>query len=107
AACGGPTGPSVTPPGVELSCPAPQTIPSNNGADASVTFPLATAAGGTPPIGVTCTPASGSLFSVGTSTVTCVAIDSQRQTASCSFAITVQGPPKISATNFLAYGDSI
>jgi lysophospholipase L1-like esterase len=107
AGCGGPTGPSIVPPGLELSCPAPQTVPSISGGDAVVTFPLATVAGGTSPITVTCTPPSGSRFAVGTSIVTCVAVDAQQQSGRCSFNVTVLGPPKLAFTRFLAFGDSI
>jgi hypothetical protein len=41
---------------------------------------------------VTCTPASGSQFPVGTSNVQCTASDSRNNTASGSFSVTVSGP---------------
>jgi hypothetical protein len=47
---------------------------------------------------VSCTPASGSTFAVGTNNVTCTATDSSGNTNSCSFTVTVNGaqPPVIS-----------
>jgi lysophospholipase L1-like esterase len=44
---------------------------------------------------------------VGTSKVTCTAIDARQQIGMCAFDVTVQGPPKLSATQFVAFGDSI
>lgn len=38
---------------------------------------------------IVCTPASGSIFPVGTSSVSCVATDSAGNTATCSFTVTV------------------
>jgi lysophospholipase L1-like esterase len=107
AGCGSPTAPSNPPAGPTLSCPASQTVTSLTGVDQPVTFPLPTAGGGTPPIAVTCAPVSGSLFSVGTSKVTCTGIDARQQIGMCTFDVTVQGPPKLSATRFVAFGDSI
>jgi lysophospholipase L1-like esterase len=92
---------------LSLSCPASQTVPSLNGADQPVTFPLAKATGGAAPITIGCSPPSGSLFSVGTSRVTCTAIDARQQSGTCTFSVTVQGPPKLAATRFVAFGDSI
>ncbi|MGC8952805.1 HYR domain-containing protein, partial [Chloroflexus sp.] len=53
-------------------------------------------------VAVTCTPASGSTFPLGTTTVTCTATDAAGNTASGSFTITVtsasappvDGPPR-------------
>lgn len=55
----------------------------------------------------TCTPASGATFSAGITAVSCRATDSAAQTASCSFAVTVTRPPQISATRYVAFGDSL
>jgi hypothetical protein len=41
-------------------------------------------------VSVSCTPASGSAFSLGTTTVNCTATDAQSNTASTSFLVTVQ-----------------
>ena len=54
-----------------------------------------------------CSPVSGSAFSIGTSTVTCTA-DQTTLARSCSFSITITPPdPKLSVTRFMAFGDSI
>jgi lysophospholipase L1-like esterase len=44
---------------------------------------------------------------VGTSTVTCSTRDAAARTASCTFPVVVQPPPKLTVTSFLAFGDSI
>jgi lysophospholipase L1-like esterase len=106
ARCGGPTAPSYVPPA--LSCPAPLNAQSLDGNPAQVTFPAPVVSGGTPPVTTTCTPASGSIFPVGGTTVTCAAVDAdQRAAASCAFNVTVAVVPRISATSFLAFGNSI
>ena len=64
-------------------------------------------ANGSPPVTTTCTPASGSVFNVGVSTVTCTATDALQRTDSCSFAVTVTAPPMIAVTRLMAFGDSI
>lgn len=51
----------------------------------AVAYPQATASAGTP----TCTPASGSNFAIGTTTVTCTATDVFGQTGTASFTIRV------------------
>ena len=50
----------------------------------------------------TCTPASGSMFAIGTTTVTCTATDAAGNSGSASFSVTVQDttPPVISASQF-------
>jgi lysophospholipase L1-like esterase len=54
-----------------------------------------------------CTPASGSSFPLGSTSVTCTVIDAQRRTDSCTFSVTVNKPPRLQFTKFLAYGDSL
>src|SRR4030095_318116 len=46
------------------------------------------------PVAVTCSPVSGSLFTIGTTTVNCSATDSHGNTASGNFNVTVQYAPK-------------
>src|SRR6185503_12292687 len=48
-----------------------------------------TASDNCPGVTVVCTPASGSCFPVGTTTVTCTATDASGNTATCSFTVTV------------------
>jgi endonuclease/exonuclease/phosphatase family metal-dependent hydrolase len=46
-----------------------------------------------PKITATCIPPSGSVFAVGTTTVTCMAVDDSNNTNSCSFQVKVNPPP--------------
>src|SRR5579862_827775 len=116
AACGGssPSSPTQTttttvpiPDGPKLSCPAPQSAPSALGTPIAVLYGTPITANGSPPVTTTCTPASGSVFNVGVSTVTCTATDALQRTDSCSFAVTVTAPPMIAVTRLMAFGDSI
>jgi lysophospholipase L1-like esterase len=66
-----------------------------------------TVQGGRPPVSVVCTPASGSTFPIGPSTVSCTATDAASQTAGCSFPVLVTRIPTLAWTRFLAFGDSI
>ena len=104
AGCGS-TGP--TPIGPAIACPAPQTAQSPDGGAVPVHYPLPVVSGGAQPISLACTPPSGSTFNVGSAAVICTARDAKQQTASCSFGVTVAKPAKISATKFVAFGDSI
>ena len=72
-----------------------------------VRYGTASTTGGTPPIQLTCTPASDSTFNIGATTVTCMATDARSVTASCTFTVTVNAPPRISLERFLAFGDSM
>jgi lysophospholipase L1-like esterase len=110
AACGGsPTQPAVT---LALICPADRQVNSPEGNPTAVTF-SAEPAGGRAPVTVTCNPASGALFPVGTTRVSCTATDSASQQATCQFSIAVTSPPptpptpRIRYTKFMAFGDSI
>jgi lysophospholipase L1-like esterase len=88
-------------------CPAAQTLPSPTGQPLPVTYAPPTAAGGTAPITTTCAPPSGVSFPIGSTGVTCNAVDVNRQTASCNFSVTVTAPPRTSVTRYVAFGDSI
>jgi acyl-CoA thioesterase-1 len=79
---------------------------SIDGAAIAVTFSPA-AIGGTAPVTVGCNPASGTSFAPGTSTVTCTAADAAGHTKTCAFAVNVTVPPRLTATSFLAFGDSM
>jgi acyl-CoA thioesterase I len=112
AACGSdtpttPTPPPVTPDPLKIVCPAGQSQLSSSGLPIAVRYGAATAEGGTPPVQIACTPPSDSTFPLGSSAVTCTGRDSKGVSASCSFTVTVNGPPRIGATNFVAFGDSI
>jgi lysophospholipase L1-like esterase len=77
-----------------------------SGSGQPVTYPPATVTGGASPVTVTCTPASGSAFNVGTTAVACTAVDAGAQRAQCSFTVTLT-PQVLSVTKFLAFGDSL
>ena len=57
-----------------------------------VTFPLPSATDNAGPPTVTCSPASGTTFPLGVTTVTCTATDAAGNSASASFTVTVTGP---------------
>ena len=62
---------------------------------------------GEPPLRIACTPQSGTIFPLGASTVTCNVTDAVLRTNSCTFTVTVVQPPRLSATRFMAFGNSI
>jgi lysophospholipase L1-like esterase len=68
---------------------------------------MPTVTGGAPPVTVACSPASGSVFQIGSTTVTCTATDQRQRADTCAFMVTLTAPPKISLTRFLAFGDSM
>jgi lysophospholipase L1-like esterase len=114
ASCGGtatptpvPPPPPPTPDPPKITCPAPQTVQSADGAVSTVTFAAPTIANGQAPIVTTCTPTTGSPFTIGQKTVTCQVTDALQRTDSCSFVVTVLEPPKLTTTSFVAFGDSI
>jgi uncharacterized delta-60 repeat protein len=73
-----------------ITCPPNQTKCNDpNQCGAVVTFPPPTASDNCPGVTTSCSPASGSFFPKGTTTVTCTATDSSGNTASCPFTVTV------------------
>jgi hypothetical protein len=72
-----------------ITCP-PDMIVETAGRIGTIVTYTVTTGGGIPPITVNCNPPSGSLFPMGTTSVSCTAIDSIGQRASCSFSITVK-----------------
>jgi lysophospholipase L1-like esterase len=110
AGCGGTTTPTpIVPVTTEptIVCPASQTAQSPDGNALAVTFAAPTVANGQSPLTTSCTPISGSLFPLGLQTVTCTVTDALRRANSCLFSVTVLTPPKLAATSFLSFGDSI
>jgi hypothetical protein len=63
------------------ACPAP--------AGSVTTYPPPSAADNCPKVTVVCVPPSGSIFPVGTTTVTCTATDAAGNTATCSFSVKI------------------
>jgi lysophospholipase L1-like esterase len=72
-----------------------------------VWFDVPQATGGAAPVATTCTPSSGSQFPVGNTTVMCEARDAGSRQASCNFTVQVQGPPRLTSSRYLAFGDSL
>ncbi len=99
----------AAPPAV-LTCPAAQSQQSANGQPIAITYASPAIAGGTEPITIACIPISGSLFPVGLTPVTCRALDAAVRVSTCEFNVMVTPAPprpRISATRFVAFGDSI
>ncbi len=89
-----------------INCPivTPQT--STAGQALAVSFAPSVLLGAAP-VTTTCVPASGSLFNVGTTPVSCTATDARQRSAACSFNVVVQPPPRLNLTRFVAFGDSL
>jgi lysophospholipase L1-like esterase len=105
-ACSSPPAPTPVTDAPKIACPPAQSVVAPP--PAIVTYASPTVVGGLAPITIACSPLSGSAFSPGVTAVTCTAIDAQRRSDSCSITITVTPPvPHISATRFVAFGDSI
>ncbi len=83
------------------------TTESVNANGITVAFETPSASNGQSPVSVECTPASGTTFPIGSTTVTCTATDGLNRTASCTFDVAVRKLPVLSRTRFLAFGDSI
>jgi hypothetical protein len=75
-----------------LTCPGNITTNSTSSAGAVVTFTATATDNCAPAPTVTCTPPSGSTFPIGTTTVTCTAMDAGSNSANCPFTVTVTGP---------------
>jgi hypothetical protein len=103
---GNPSQPTVSDP-PKISCPAPVSLQSPDGQPTTVVSGLATSTGGAPPVTVTCSPASGSVFQIGSTSAECIATDQRQRIETRLFTVTVTAPPKISLTRFLAFGDSM
>lgn len=109
AGCGGrtPTQPSPPPEGPYTQCPADIRVESIDGNPIPVTWALPGASGGTPPLVLACTPPTETTFAVGEHTITCTVMDALSKTAACTFKVIVTTPPRVTFTQFTAYGDSL
>lgn len=82
--------PDTTPP-VFAGVPADVSVPATSTAGAPVDYATPTATDAVDgPVAVTCAPASGSTFPIGTTTVACSATDKAHNTAHASFVVTVR-----------------
>lgn len=108
--CGkSPSGPTPPVPVLALSCPANVVASNVPSVPAPVTYAAPIPSGGVAPINVTCSVPSGGNFEAGATAVTCTALDSAspQARATCGFTVTVTQTFEVSATRFLAFGDSI
>ena len=75
-----------------IRCPANVTaVPPAGQTSAVVTYPPPTVSDNLPGVTVVCSPASGSSFPAGVTTVTCTATDAGGNRASCAFTVSVGG----------------
>lgn len=74
-----------------INCPSNVVVSNNPGfCGAVVNYPAPTASDNCDmSLTITCSPPSGSFFPVGTTTVTCTAIDDANNSATCTFTVTV------------------
>ncbi len=91
----------------ELTCPEPVTLSARTSTGAVVTYDVPQSRKGEGNVSVACNPAPGTTFPIGVTETRCVATDSLSRTASCTFAVTVAGPPRLRRTRILAFGDSL
>jgi len=87
-------------------CPANQTKDAGSASSIQVTYPDAALPNGCPGVTVSCAPPSGSSFPVGVTTVTCTSKDAASTRGTCSFTVTVTGPPGPVITNVVKEGKS-
>jgi lysophospholipase L1-like esterase len=107
-ACSSPSKPTPPPAGPTLACPTGMTDTSPDGMPKVISYVTPTADGGASPVSVSCTPASGSTFPVGITSVSCTARDTLGRQATCSFSVQLAPPPlRLNVTVFLAFGDSL
>ena len=76
-----------------LAVPADIQVEASGPSGAAVTFDVTATDVVDPSLVVSCSPSSGSTFSIGTTTVTCTATDSAGNTVTASFEVTVTEPP--------------
>lgn len=82
-----------------ITCPANITVSNDqNQCGAVVTYSPPSTSDNCPGVQLQCSPASGSFFPIGTTTVTCTSTDSSGNTATCSFTVTVQDTQKPAIT---------
>lgn len=78
----------------DITCPAPVIAAAAPGqTNAMVNFLAPSVSDNCPGASVACLPVSGSTFSLGTNTVTCIATDLSSNTSTCNFDVIVQPAP--------------
>lgn len=78
-----------------VTVPANMSVNATNLNGATVTFSASSTDAGSGAEAPTCSPASGSLFAIGTTDVTCSATDAAGNTGSASFTVTVVNRPPV------------
>lgn len=110
AGCGGkgdgPMQPTPNPAAPVIACPADVSVREIRTATQPVDYPAPSTTDGVSPVVTTCSPASGTAFPLGTSTVRCTATDALARQATCSFAVTLKGFA-VEITKYQAVGDSL
>jgi uncharacterized repeat protein (TIGR01451 family) len=81
-----------------ITCPGNMTVKATLANGAAVSYPAPTASDNCGAATVVSTPPSGSIFPVGTTTVTCTVADSRGNTATCNFTVTVVAIADVSLT---------
>ena len=117
SACSSPTTPTATPPTPPppvavadpptITCPTSVQASTISANGTTVRFDLPPTEKGKDPVNVACTPASGSNFPIGPTSVECRATDALDRSAACSLIVQVTKLASLSKTRFLAFGDSI
>lgn len=89
-----------------ITCPANMTIPADAGQCSAMATYAPTATDNCPGVTVVCTPASGSTFTLGATTVSCTATDASANTATCAFTVTVTDtqPPVVTCPANISTG---
>lgn len=73
----------------------------------TISYPTPEAKDGQPPVNVSCSPAPGSTFPIGQTTVSCTATDALNRQATCQFNITITRAAQLQRVRFMAFGDSM
>jgi lysophospholipase L1-like esterase len=112
AGCNSPSGPTPPPPppppaAPTLSCEEGINRATINPDGLEIAFPTPEARDGQTPVNVSCSPASGSMFPIGETTVSCTATDALNRQAGCQFHVTISRAAQLQRVRFLAFGDSI
>lgn len=114
AGCSSPSSPTPQPPppppppaAPTLSCEEGINRATVNPDGMTISFPTPEPRDGQTPVNVSCSPASGSVFPIGDTTVSCTATDGLNRQAACQFRITVTRAPQLQRVRFMAFGDSI
>lgn len=105
AACGHDPVQPPPPDAPTIACPANLTTRGVSGSGQAVAFSAPSITGGTAPVSVACAPVSGAVFPIGTTPVSCTAIDAVSRRAQCAFTVTLT-PNQSSVTKYVAFGDS-